>query len=195
MDKVRHTFGTTVGLVLAVLFTAGTLALILSLASDRLPALKGIGTELRCFLGIPAAGSQCVLDQVNALHREREEVARERDALARQMAEHRERQQQLAAMEQQVSNYSMFQAVDLPFGEVTTGTRFASVLRPEEWTTSWCYMNRANRSALSLRVDIGRRDFGQPVRWDRHTEAQLREARLTREQIEAAQAACRFPEG
>ncbi len=195
MDKVRHTFGTTVGLVLAVLFTAGTLALILSLASDRLPALKGISTELRCFLGIPAAGSQCVLDQVNALRREREEVARERDALARQMAAHDERQRQLEAMSEQVTDYNQFQSVRITIGEVMTGTRFESVLRPEEWTRSWCYISRSIRGGLNAHIEIGTQNAGQRVQWRTHSEVQLREAGLTREQIEAAQAACRFPEG
>lgn len=194
MEKLRHTFGTTVGLVLAVLFTIGTLALVFSLASERLPALKGIGAEIRCILGMPEAGSQCVMDEVNQLRRERETVARERDELARQMAAHQERQRQLEAMSEQVTNYSQFRSERISIGEVTTGTRFASVLQPEEWTTSWCYLARSVRGGLNAHIEIGTRNAGQSIRWNRHSDAQLREARLTRDQIETAQSACRFPE-
>lgn len=195
MENLRNAFGTVIGLVMSILFALGTSALVLSLAADKLPALEGIGNSLRCMIGIPAADSQCVLDQVNNLKRERQIVADERDKLAHEMAAHQERQRQLAAMGEKVTNYSQFQSAKLPFGEVTTGTEFSSVLRPEDWTTSWCYLRRKVGGGFVRQLDLGRREAGKPVHWYRFSDEQIRDADWTREQVEAASASCKFPEG
>lgn len=193
MKKLEQITGTTIGVAMVGAFAVGIGALVLGLASEQLPALKTIGSEIRCLVGVPAKGSTCVADQIEALDDQRRLIERERDTLARQIAEYEARQRELEALNGQVENYSQFQDVTLPFGSVTTGIRFASVLEPEAWSESWCYMDRTVRG-LPRKVTLGNRSAGEAVRWSRVSAAQLRDADLTRAQMEWAKAACQFPE-
>jgi len=193
MKELGQITGTAIGVAMVGAFATGIGALVLGLASEQLPALKTIGSEIRCLVGVPAQGSTCVSDQINALDDQRRLIEQERDTLARQIAEYEARQHELEALNGQVENYSQFQDVTLPFGAVTTGIRFASVLEPEAWSEAWCYLDRTVRG-LPRKITLGNRAAGEAVRWTRVSDAQLRDADLTRAQLEQAKAACQFPE-
>ncbi|QEW21468.1 hypothetical protein LA6_003679 [Marinibacterium anthonyi] len=193
MKALKGMFGTAIGFAMAAAFSAGIIALVLSLAAEQLPGLKALGTQLRCIAGIPAEGSACVAEKFAALEAAHRAVEAERDDLVRQATEYEARRKELEALNGLVENYSQFQTETLRFGKVSTGIRFASVLKPEVWSEAWCYLDRDVRG-LRRQITLGNQTSGEAVRWTRVSPAQLSDADLTRAQLDQAKAACHFPE-
>lgn len=200
MKKFNNGIGTAIGFLMVTVFTGGIAALVLDLATEDLPAIGKIGGELRCMAGIPAEDSACVGDKLRALEKERDaagkakdEARAQRDELERQIAAYEARQRELAELGQKVENFNLFQTEDLPFGTVTTGAKFASVLEPEIWSDAWCYLQSAGRGAADNHVTLGHLQRGQAVVWSTYAPEDLREAGLNSDQFAQAKAACNWP--
>jgi hypothetical protein len=86
VKTVKETLGTLVGVVMVIAFTSFIGALVLSLTSEQLPAIKHVGAELRCLLGIPKADSPCVTEEIDALNEQQRVLEEERDRLNDVMA-------------------------------------------------------------------------------------------------------------
>lgn len=81
MSVIKRMIGTAIGFAMVLAFTAGIIALVLSLASEQLPGIKVVGAELRCIAGFPQAGSECVAQELAALEDERRALEEERERL------------------------------------------------------------------------------------------------------------------
>lgn len=81
MSAIKRMIGTAIGFAMVLAFTAGIIALVLSLASEKLPGIKAIGSELRCISGFPEAGGECVAQELAALEAERRALEEERERL------------------------------------------------------------------------------------------------------------------
>lgn len=81
MSAIKRMIGTAIGFAMVSLFTAGIIALVLSLASEQMPGIKTLGSELRCIAGFPQAGSTCVAQELAALEDERRALEEERERL------------------------------------------------------------------------------------------------------------------
>lgn len=81
MTAIRHGIGTAIGVAMITGFTGLILALVLSLASEQMPALKNMGAELRCLAGVPAEDSACVRRKIAALNDQRRALEAEKQRL------------------------------------------------------------------------------------------------------------------
>lgn len=81
MTAIKSMIGTAIGFAMVIAFTAGIVALVLSLASDQMPGLKSLGSELRCVAGFPQPGSECVARKLAVLEDERRALDEERERL------------------------------------------------------------------------------------------------------------------
>ncbi len=188
-------------LIAGGVFVGATIGLAALILSVQMPIKPEIIELIRCKVGIPTADSACVSGIIDDLQDERRLVEEakhateaERDALASQIEEFRTRQAELESLSARVSNFNLFETVNLPFGSVSTGVRFATVLRPEEWTKAWCYLESASSSGLPRKITLGNQDAGKPVKWETATEAALQDAGITRAQFERAKKSCKFPD-
>ncbi|MGR3662308.1 MAG: hypothetical protein ACU0CA_14175 [Paracoccaceae bacterium] len=197
MSMIRN----TTALIAGGVFVGATIGLAALILSAQV-TIKPEAIELiRCKIGIPAAESVCVSDIIDELQDARrlvEEARRateaERDALASQIEEYGTRQAELESLSARVSNFNLFETVSLPYGSVSTGVRFATVLRPEEWTKAWCYLDSTSSSGLPRKITLGNQDAGKPVKWETVTKAALQDAGITRAQFERAKKSCKFPD-
>lgn len=188
-------------LIAGGVFVGATIGLAALILSTQVPIKPEIIKLIRCKAGIPTADSACVSGIIDELQKERRLVEdskrateTERDALASQIEEYGARQVELEALSARVSNFNLFESVSLPFGSVSTGVRFATVLRPEEWTKAWCYLDSTSSSGLPRKITLGNQDAGKPVKWETATEAALQDAGITRAQFESAKKSCKFPD-
>ena len=81
MKMAKDMIGTAIGVAMIVSFTSLIFALVLSLASEQMPALKTIGTEIRCLVGVPDENSTCVRKRIAALDSQRRALEAERQQL------------------------------------------------------------------------------------------------------------------
>jgi hypothetical protein len=81
MNKIKHVIGTAIGVAMVVAFAAFILALVLSLASEQLPAIKTIWTDVRCLAGFPEINSACVREQLAELRLQRLGLEEERERI------------------------------------------------------------------------------------------------------------------
>ncbi len=195
MRKMSGAFGLTIGFAMVCAFMAVVVALILFLAARQIPELSSGMEDIRCVLGIPAQGSPCVRDEIEALTKARSNIEAERNALARKIEETEKRRAELEALNNSVENYSLFESENLSFGSVTTGVKFTSVLEPEIWSSAWCYLSIDTGGAASTRIDLGRKTRGQAISHAEITGAILRDTGLTPTQIAQAREACAWPDG
>lgn len=82
MNGIKRFMGTLIGLLKVGGFTALIAYLVLSLAAQQLPALRDLGMEARCLLGIPFAQDTCVQDAIADLQDQRRDLQAQSQALA-----------------------------------------------------------------------------------------------------------------
>ena len=184
----------------ATIFVGTTATLAVLILSAQLPGGQEAMAAARCLAGFPAEDSHCVKDRIRELEdarrkveEERETVRGQRDALARQIEGYQQRQDELRKLSERVRDFNLFQKKKSGSGIVTTGVSFASVLKPEVWTESWCYLSRSY-NGLSREVHLGERKPGRLVNWYAISDAAVKDAGLTRAMLEEAKQACQFPE-
>lgn len=90
MTRLKDFIGTVTGVAMIVCFSALIVWLVLSLASEQMPALKTIGTEIRCLAGFPEDDSACVRRKIAALNDQRRELTKERSDLIAAFADQRQ---------------------------------------------------------------------------------------------------------
>ena len=78
MRRIKGAIGTAIGFCMAAGFTCLILALVYSLASEQMPALKSIWPELRCVAGFPENGSSCASQEIATLEDELRNSEQER---------------------------------------------------------------------------------------------------------------------
>lgn len=204
MNKIKEMIGAVLGLLLTTLFSGGIIAIVLSMAFPDGPSIGSIWADLRCSSGYPAPGSDCVQDLIREAQNARDQaqsasdetirkLQAERDQLARQVEQNGARQEELGALSESVKNFNLFQNKTLEFGEVSTGVKFASVLEPEVWSDSWCYLDRTY-NGLPRHLPLGNKASGKAVVWTDVTATMLSDAGLTDAMFYEARAACQFPE-
>lgn len=186
--------------ITAATFVGTTAVIAAYILSAQLPGGHDAVEAVRCMAGFPAEESRCVKSRIKALEdaqrkveEERQSVQHERDALARQNDKYQHRQDELRKLSERVRDFNLFQTKRIGIGIVTTGVSFASVLKPEVWTDSWCYLRR-NHNGLPRQLDFGKRTPGQLVTWLSISDEALNDAGLTRAMLEDAKDACQFPE-
>jgi hypothetical protein len=194
-------FRSSTALIAGGLFVGATIGLAALILGTQVPIKPEIIELIRCKVGIPAVGSTCVSDIIDELEQDRrlvDEARRateaERDELAAQIDEYGARQAELESLSARVSNFNLFETENVLFGSVSTGVRFATVLRPEEWSKAWCYLDSTSRSGLPRKLTLGNQLASQPVIWEIVTDAALQDAGISRAQFEKAKTVCRFPE-
>lgn len=204
MNKIKEMIGTVLGLLLAILFSGSIIAIVLTMAFPDGPSIQGIWDDLRCASGYPAPRSDCVQDLIRKAQDARDQaksasdeairkLQADRDQLSQQIKENIARKEELGALSERIKNFNLFQTNTLEFGVVTTGVKFASVLEPEVWSDSWCYIERTYND-LQRNLKLGNKASGKAVVWTDVTEAMLRDAGLTDAMLNEARAACQFPE-
>ena len=72
-----------------------------------------------------------ISDDIAALRASQEETAQKNRELEDRLQAQEAREEELAALSTKVENFSLFQDETLDFGQVTTGVRFGTVLRPK----------------------------------------------------------------
>lgn len=107
--------------------------------------------------------------------------------------------QQTANAEQaQPDIYSIFHKVDHPTVDgliVYTGVEYMREDFPDRYSNSWCYFNSAaNAGSVQVRIDVGDRYPETGIIWNDVSDDALKAAGITKGDLEAAKAACRFPE-
>lgn len=198
MRTLKNLIGTAIGFLMVLAFGLAMLALVYSLAASQTPALRTfaqeVTQEIRCAAGFPAVDSQCVKNAFAALEAEWAEV---QAALAEAEAELERiaaREEELRALSAAVESFNLFENSERPYGIVTTGVRFASILEPEVWERAWCYVSRDIVGPVDPRIDVGFQNFGDPIEWARARDLHLEEVGLTRAQFDDAREHCAFPE-
>lgn len=204
MNKIKEMIGTVLGLLLAILFSGSIIAIVLTMAFPDGPSIQGIWDDLRCASGYPVPGSDCVQDLIRKAQDARDQaksasdeairkLQTDRDQLSRQIKENIARQEELGALSERVKNFNLFQTKTLEFGVVTTGVKFASVLEPEVWSDSWCYLERTYND-LPRNLTLGKKASGKTIVWTDVTATMLSDAGLTDAMFNEARSACQFPE-
>ncbi|MEI4233001.1 hypothetical protein [Roseovarius sp. D22-M7] len=188
----QHAVGSSIGTVMVYVFSGLLCALVVTSVAEEIPELAELIHEVRCIIGFPAEGARCISDEIDSLRDLQEETAHKNRELEERLQAQETREEELAALSTKVENFSLFESETLDFGVVTTGVRFGTVLRPEEWSHAWCYTDRTVRG-LARRIAVGEQDAGKPIVWHRVSDAELQDADLTRAQLEQAQTACHFP--
>lgn len=189
---LRHIFAVNVGIALAYVFAGLMFLLVINKVSQEFPVFAEFITDMRCAVGFPAEDAQCVRSEIEILREKEKATAKKLGELEARLKALDDREAELAALSGKVTNFSLFEQVDLDFGPVSTGVRFATVLKPEDWSAAWCYVDLSVRG-FARKVDLGKQDAGAPIKWSRISDAQLRDANLSRAQFERAKEACQFP--
>lgn len=205
MKTLKGIFGSIIGGLMVLFFSGGIIATVLIMAfPDTLSIGKSIWADLRCASGYPAQGSDCVQDLIRKAQDARDQaksasdetirkLQAERDQLALQVEQNGARKEELGALSASVKNFTLFRNKTLEFGVVKTGVKFASVLEPEVWSDSWCYLDRTYNE-LPRHLPLGNKASGKAVVWTNVTETMLRDAGLTDAMLNEARSACQFPE-
>lgn len=87
VTEIKNMIGTAIGVAMVTGFTAFILAMVLTLASEQLPAIKTAGAELQRLLGVPEANSTCVINKMAVLEEQRRAIEKERKRFFEVMAE------------------------------------------------------------------------------------------------------------
>ncbi|WP_029058377.1 hypothetical protein [Stappia stellulata] len=184
---------TTINSISAIAFLTTVALLAWTVLSAQLPELREASDTIRCMIGVPAEDSDCVADKIGALEDARRKTELERDRLAAQIQEQKRREQELDQLSAKVQNFNLFQTKKLTFGTVSTGAKFTSVLKPEAWSDSWCYLERTHKG-LQRHITLGNRVPKKAVAWKPISSTALEDAGLTQAMLQKAKDACQFPE-
>jgi hypothetical protein len=205
MKRLSSAVGTAVGFMMVLSFGIAILALVYNLAASQVPGLHGATHNtiqaLRCMVGVPAPDSPCFAAEVEALEAEREVVEAALSVAEGTLAEAEAELAQIAAREAElrslsasVESFNLFESVERPYGTVTTGVRFPSILEPERWERAWCYVSRDVDGPVDPRIDVGIQNFGEAIQWAQARDPHLAEVGISRAQFEDARENCAFPD-
>jgi len=76
--------------------------------------------------------------------------------------------------------------------EVTTGIKYRASSYPNRFENSWCYFFRFI-GGVSVRINVGRMDFGGKPKWQEPSKGTLISAKISRTNVIEARDACQLP--
>jgi hypothetical protein len=178
VTTINRTIGTIIGVAMVVAFTALIVALVLSLASDQFPGIKTIGSEVRCLLGVPEAGSECVARQMADL-----------SELRRALEDERKRLVDVDAAQEFV-----FTQGDRVKDRVTlvVGTLYRDAAAQTGLIRSFCWIIVDNEG-LDPRVEVAVLNGDGRTEERQASLADLALLEMSERDVDAARAACPFP--
>lgn len=178
MNTIKSGLGTAIGVAMVIAFTAFILAMVLSLASEQLPAIRTAGAELRCLLGVPEANSTCVINKMAALEEQRRATKIERKRFMDVMAE-----QNLVLTQGKKINDRIYLLVGTLYEDTATRT---GVIRSFCWA-SLDIAGIDTRFGLAVMYGDGRITELKP------DPADLALLEMSARDVDDARAACPFP--
>ena len=178
MRAIKSMIGTAIGFAMVLAFTAGIIALVLSLASERLPGIRSLGSELRCIAGFPAADSDCVANEMAALEAARIALEEEYEQLGDLIA---------------AQDFVFTQGDELKDGiHLVVGTLYADAARQSGLIRSFCWAV-VDHGGLDPRVGLAVL-HGDGRKEDVSVRASdLALLEMVAGEVDAARAACPFP--
>ena len=206
----------TIGAVTAVAGTVGTIV-VFNIASSA-PA-DPVWEELRCIVGISFNDDEkcfkkrlsseidkvsAIFDQqkkelekeVEALEVRRASLEQEKASIADERAGFAGQLKKLEEIEKSSTSFTIFTDEDWKRGlSVTTGIKYRSFVRSQEWTNAWCYVQFQSESGVSSKLELGNLMSGGEVEFLTPPGAALAAGMFTAEDVAEAQKLCAFPKG
>jgi len=150
----------------------------------RMAALEGRHQKR---MAAVAAKQQKVAEALKRARRRERELEDKRKELA----------DRLGAAERIEANWSdinLFTKEAFLGGSVHTGVKYPSIVEGKVWDHSWCYFSLPGSGALEKKIDLGDASPSTGVSWSEVSNAELREAGISRAELKQAQAKCSWPE-
>jgi len=179
-----------------------------SIAARLVPPTDPMWENIRCYLNIPFnTDERCFQKRVSALEAQWKGLVEQGQIrLAALTVKEREAQEargaldaklrELQAIEDQVTEFSLFTKRSYTMAnDVHTGVGYKSFVRERKWTSAWCYWKPPRVGSVEIHFDMARATPETGIKWETFSDTALREAGVTRDQLEAAKKHCVWPAG
>ena len=213
---IYRIFNRTFGYVAVLSFAMLIVAIVLyGVLTKLLPPGDPAWADLRCFVGLSLQGDQeCWAKRMERREAELEaERERERAEYARLRQEQEEALQKVSqraseldasrrklddqlkkaeVIEERWNNINLFTTKVFMHGFVHTGVEYPSIIKGQLWVKSWCYFTEETGSAVSRQITLGKAT-PSGIAWSELSDAELKDAGMTQDNIKAANALCVCP--
>lgn len=126
-------------------------------------------------------------EEVAALEVEKTGISKTRGELEAQL-------KKLEDLEKASTSFTLFTAKPWKNGiTVQTGVSYASFVKHQEWTNSWCYMQVSTKQGVSINLSLGSKMAGGETKGPEVSAAELSAVQMTTSDIEDARKFCAFP--